>query len=137
MRIGLASTDWATRAPDDKGRPTWGGAGWYRLGLPGSHLRRFGFDVIEGTLVFDRAGGRFWVRPWPADGEEPRHEDVDLVVLQRWMFASVAVETETARRHGQIVVQDVDDDFWRTLEVERFDLSPADYLADLAHFLTP
>ena len=32
---------------------------------------------------------------------------------------------------------EVDDDFWRTLEVERFDLSPADYLADLEQFLSP
>ena len=32
---------------------------------------------------------------------------------------------------------EVDDDFWRTLEVERFDLAPADYLADLERFLRP
>jgi hypothetical protein len=32
---------------------------------------------------------------------------------------------------------EVDDDFWRTLEVERFDLPPADYLADLERFLRP
>jgi hypothetical protein len=31
---------------------------------------------------------------------------------------------------------DVDDDFWRTLEVERFSLSPADYLTDLEQFLS-
>jgi hypothetical protein len=30
---------------------------------------------------------------------------------------------------------EVDDDFWRTLEVERFDLSPADYLAELTQSL--
>jgi hypothetical protein len=31
---------------------------------------------------------------------------------------------------------EVDDDFWRTLEVERFRLSPADYLANLEQFLS-
>jgi hypothetical protein len=31
---------------------------------------------------------------------------------------------------------DVDDDFWRTLEVERLSVSPADYLADLEQFLS-
>jgi hypothetical protein len=31
---------------------------------------------------------------------------------------------------------EVDDDFWRTLEIERFDVSPADYLADLQQCLT-
>jgi hypothetical protein len=35
----------------------------------------------------------------------------------------------------QAGADEVDDDFWRTLEVERFDLSPADYLADLERFV--
>jgi hypothetical protein len=33
-------------------------------------------------------------------------------------------------------VDEVDDDFWRTLEVERFNLSPADYLTALKQFLS-
>ena len=37
----------------------------------------------------------------------------------------------------QAGADEVDDDFWRTLEVERFDLSPVDYLADLERFLGP
>ena len=37
----------------------------------------------------------------------------------------------------QAGADEVDDDFWRTLEVERFDVSPADYLADLAQSLSP
>jgi hypothetical protein len=36
----------------------------------------------------------------------------------------------------QAGADEVDDDFWRTLEVERFDLSPADYLADLEQCLS-
>lgn len=36
----------------------------------------------------------------------------------------------------QAGADEVDDDFWRTLEVERFDRSPADYLADLEQFLS-
>ncbi len=32
---------------------------------------------------------------------------------------------------------EVDDDFWRTLEIDRFHLAPADYLADLAQSLSP
>ncbi len=36
----------------------------------------------------------------------------------------------------QAGADEVDDNFWRTLEVERFDLSPGDYLADLEQFLT-
>lgn len=113
MKIGMASTDWAVKALDAQGRPTWGGAGWYRLGLPGKALRGQGFDVVEGTLVWSASAKRFGVRPWPAADEEAVIVwDLDLVVLQRWMFASVAVETATARRSGQVIVQDVDDHFW-------------------------
>ena len=35
----------------------------------------------------------------------------------------------------QAGADELDDDFWRTLEVERFDASPADYLADLEQLL--
>ncbi len=37
----------------------------------------------------------------------------------------------------QAGADEVDDDFWRTLEVERFDLPPSGYLADLEQFLCP
>ena len=35
----------------------------------------------------------------------------------------------------QARADEADDDFWRTLEVERYDLSPADYLTDLERYL--
>jgi hypothetical protein len=35
----------------------------------------------------------------------------------------------------QAGADELDDDFWRTLEVERFDASPVDYLADLEQLL--
>lgn len=116
MRIGLASNDWAVRALDADGRPTWGGSGWARLGLPGRHLARLGLDVVEGTVVFDKRRGRFLVRTWPVFGQDENDPDlmvdVDLIVLQRWMFASIAVEAPTAIANGQAVVNDLDDHFW-------------------------
>ncbi len=117
MKIGLASRDWSSTALDVDGRRTWGGAGWYRLGLPGKYLRRDGLDVVEGSLTWSNDLKVFGVREWPTYGQaedDPGliHWDVDLIVLQRWMFASVAIETATARRSGQVVVQDVDDHFW-------------------------
>lgn len=108
MKLGLASTDWsfATEVP------SWGGAGWYRLGLPSRHLGD-AFEVVEGTLAFSNDLGVFGVRSWPVGEEEAViHWDVDVIVLQRWMFASVAVETARAKAAGQVVVQDVDDHFW-------------------------
>lgn len=114
MKIGYATSDWAIRALDESGRPTYGGAGWYRCGLPARHLRDdLGFDVVEGSLAWSRDLKVFGVREWPTGGDEVViHWDVDLVVLQRWMFASVAVESPSARASGQVIVQDVDDNFW-------------------------
>lgn len=117
MRIGFASADWATKALDPlTERPSYGGAGWYRCGLPARELRARGWDVFEGTLIFHKESGTFGVREWPTHDPEaedaPFQVDLDLIVLQRWMFASVAAETGTARANGQVIVQDVDDHFW-------------------------
>lgn len=117
MRIGFATTDWSRSIHDpETGTPSYGGAGWARCGLIARTLKARGWDVAEGTLVWDRASGRFFVRPWrPGDYQTSRDGDfvdVDLIVLQRWMFASVAAETSTAQGNGQVVVNDVDDHFW-------------------------
>lgn len=109
MKIGFATADWGNLQE----RPGYGGAGWARIGLPAKFLRQAGLDVVEGTLIFNKATKTFGVRCWPEPGEEAvLHGDIDLVVLQRWMFASVAVETASARRKGQVVVNDLDDHFW-------------------------
>lgn len=113
MKVGFATADWAVSGP---GRPTYGGSGWARMGLPARHLAEAGMDVVEGTLVWSDQVGQFLVRTWPEEGQDEKDpalfQIVDLIVLQRWMFASVAVETETAKRNGQVVVNDVDDHFW-------------------------
>lgn len=108
MKIGFASNDWAMKSHEPlTGHPTWGGAGWARCGLPARFLRAAGHDVVEGTLVFRKSVGRFYVRDW-----EGGHHDVDLLVMQRWMFASISVELPQAISSGQVVVNDVDDHFW-------------------------
>ena len=117
MKIGFASSDWAVSVIDPAtDRPSWGGAGWARCGLPAKALRGQGFDVVEGTLVWDKRAEVFGVREWPRASEPEDaavlHSDVDLIVLQRWMFASVAVESRTARANGQVIVNDLDDHFW-------------------------
>lgn len=108
MKLGLATSDWsfATEVP------SMGGAGWYRLGLPGRHLVDT-FQVVAGTLAFDQRSGVFGVRAWPEHPEgEATIEVPDVIVLQRWMFASIVEETRVAKAAGQVVVQDVDDNFW-------------------------
>lgn len=56
------------------------------------------------------------------------------VVLRRVWHEGEPGATSWAVQAG---ADEVDDDFWRTLEVERFNLWPADYLADLEQFLRP
>lgn len=109
-RIGFATTDWAVRAetgPD--GAPGLGGAGHYRVGLPAAYLAGLDdFEVYVGTLLADQQGVRgMGVRTW-LDGDA---WDLDIIVLQRWMFASIERDTVMARANGQVVVNDVDDWF--------------------------
>lgn len=115
MKIGFATADWSRILGPD-GKPTYGGSGWARIGLPARHLRAMGLDVVEGTLVWSAEAGVFLVRQWPGydlDAQDPTlYALPDLIVLQRWMFASVAVETRTAQANGQVVVNDLDDHFW-------------------------
>ena len=56
------------------------------------------------------------------------------VLLRRVWHEGAPGATSWAVQAG---ADEVDDDFWRTLEVERFDLSPADYLAALEQCLIP
>jgi hypothetical protein len=61
------------------------------------------------------------------------HEWSLRVFLRRVWHEGEPGATSWAVEEG---VDDVDDDFWRTLEVERFSVSPPDYLANLAQFLS-
>lgn len=56
------------------------------------------------------------------------------VFLRRVWHEGRPGATSWAAQHG---APEVDDDFWRTLEVERFDIAPADCLTDLERFVRP
>lgn len=117
MRIGFATADWAVRAMDRQGNPSYGGAGWARMGLPAKYLGEE-FEVAEGALAFDPASHRFLVRRMTRRdpfGKAVELEDlaaVDVIVLQRWMLPEAEEHTIDAIRHGQVVLNDVDDHFW-------------------------
>jgi hypothetical protein len=61
------------------------------------------------------------------------HEWSLRVFLRRVWHEGEPGATSWAVEEG---ADDVDEDFWRTLEVERFSVSPADYLASLEQFLS-
>lgn len=112
MKIGYALNDWAMKALDDDGRPTFGGSGWARCGLPAKYLAAAGHDVVCGTLVAD--GLKLGVAEWGPDARpvEPFHYDFDILILQRWMFGDIADRIEAMKANGQVVVNDLDDWFW-------------------------
>lgn len=111
MILGFATNDWAPHILDDDGDPTPGGAGWARIVGPASYIARgTGHDVVVGTLSAAelRDGGyRLLVRDW-----QLVDHDVDVIVLQRWMNQDLPDIIESARKTGQIVVNDVDDHFF-------------------------
>lgn len=108
MRIGFACGDWGTRAVDEEGKPTLGGSGWYRSGLPSDYLKRNGHDTVLGTLIKHSKTGEFGVVTWDSE----LHFDFEIIVMQRWMNTGLADEMRTARAmHGQRFVNDVDDHY--------------------------
>jgi hypothetical protein len=111
MRIGFATMDWSTIL-DATGKPTPGGSGWYRAHLPHRALIDAGVDSCLGRLLFNQKHGRFGVREWGAEDGSSDHWDCDIIVLQRWMIDGLWDDMLTARRSGQIVINDVDDWFF-------------------------
>lgn len=109
MRVGAATADWAINAPwTDDGAPTLGGSGWYRIGQPLRLLRREGDEIEVGRLAQTQEG-LLAVSPWQED-RDPLVPEV--ILLQRWMLDDVQHAIGVAVANGQVVVQDVDDDFW-------------------------
>lgn len=112
MKIGFATADWSLGNTDEIGRPTLGGAGWARIGLPakaiGEHTEH---ETVVGVLVDN--GSVLGVMEWSIDGEDPEvHFDCEIVVVQRYMNHNLPPAIEKAKANGQIVINDVDDWFW-------------------------
>lgn len=108
MKVGFATADWALSALDRRGHPTLGGSGHYRSGLPAAWTREnTGAEVVVGRLFANRSSGRFGVMEW----NETPHHDVDVLVMQRWMNDDIAERIRLARSRGQVVVNDVDDNW--------------------------
>jgi hypothetical protein len=121
--VGFCTMDWSTILDPVTNQPTPGGSGWYRAHLPYRALKDAGLTTHFGRLIFSPTHGRFGVREWSmgADGEwtsdttsNPDHDhwNCDVIVMQRWMIDGLAEDIVTARRSGQVVVQDVDDWFF-------------------------
>lgn len=108
MRLGIASADRISKERSTDGKSHWGGAGWVRLGQYATHLTAHGFDVVVGTLTWNRT--HFSIAPENSDGTTL--QDVDIVYVQRLMHNTLAEHIRKARATGQIVVNDLDDWYW-------------------------
>lgn len=108
IKLGIASGDRisATRSPD--GKAHWGGAGWVRLGQYADLLTDHGFEVVVGTLVWNRT--HFSINPSEQVGGEL--VDVDIIYMQRLMHDTLTSHIKQAKAVGQIVLNDLDDWYW-------------------------
>lgn len=102
-RVGVVTTDWSGTLPSPAGGMAMGGAGWVRFGQL-AHLSKH--HVVIGRLV--NGGGTLGVVGW----DRQTYFDCDVVFVQRYMDDWLPDAIATARRNGQVVVNDVDDWFW-------------------------
>lgn len=111
-KIGWFSTDFSFQeAPNDpqrRKRLMWGGTYHYRMAIPAGELHRHEYECVLSPNIDARADG--WLRVMSVD--HTWHDDCDIVVFQRWMHKDGAAMARKARAAGQIIINDVDDQFW-------------------------
>lgn len=100
------SLDWSD-IKDRAGHPTPGGAGWYRCAIPAKYLAQNGIQTVYGPNVRAKRDGHFVVVDW----DQVEHDDLDVIVIQRWMQANAAPAIKRAVASGQVIVNDVDDHY--------------------------
>lgn len=105
MIIGVASADHlrADRSPD--GLEHWGGAGWARIGQYLPFYRAAGHTVVCGVM-WKQSDGLY------VEDAEGTHTRPDVLIMQRLMLEGVPSAIRWGQKHGQIIVNDVDDFYW-------------------------
>jgi glycosyltransferase involved in cell wall biosynthesis len=102
-KVGLASSDWSQSVFDYRGLPVQGGAGWIRFGQMAQAMRNH--------LILGRAQpilGRLAVET----PDSVLHQDISVVILQRYMEKNISNFITKSRDFGIPVINDVDDWFW-------------------------
>jgi glycosyltransferase involved in cell wall biosynthesis len=122
LKIAAWSSDWLSEpVPDpdksaftgkqefkDQRQMIFGGTYYYRLAMPVMELVKHGYESILTWQIDVASDGH--LRVMNTVGEWI--EDCDLVVLQRHMGRGMDDVIRRARATGQIVINDLDDDFW-------------------------
>lgn len=139
-KIGSFSVDWTFKPnPDGTQNATINAANYWRMFLPARELMTQGdYEVIPSFNIESAEDGHLRVQA--PHGEW--HDDCDIVILQRWMKKGFARDAKRAMATGQVLVYDVDDNYWAlpktniayeyTDPVKYKDFNRAEYLKNLA-----
>lgn len=123
MKIGVFSTDWQFRPAPDLDRSCdgkivdhrtrklarYGGCFYYRCAMPYHELAKNGYEVVLSWAFETAPDGH--IRVLDALGQE-WHDDCDVIVFQRWMRDNGPQIAADARAAGQVIINDIDDQFW-------------------------
>jgi hypothetical protein len=102
-RIGIFSAEWCAGPQINLG-----GSDYWRLALPAAKLYEHGWDVKFARNLAETPGGRLAIQTVEGDWIADR----DVIVIQRWMGEGTAERILRAREQGQVIVNEVDDDYW-------------------------
>ena len=105
MKVGFATADWSHSIVEEDNVPAMGGSGWIRIGQYSPHL---GMDHVIGVLVYHKKEQIFGV----TDPKGKHHLDCDIIYMQRWMLKGIPESVRSAKKSGQIIVNDLDDWYW-------------------------
>lgn len=107
--IAFFSTDWRfDPLPGQKVMCSWGGTMHYRMILPGRELEKHGWNVVFTPSMKAAPDGHLRVLgAWDSQWHDP-----DVIVIQRWMGANGVDLARRAQAAGQVIVNDIDDNFW-------------------------
>ena len=105
MLIGSFSVDWFYN--QDAGVASMGACCYHRIVMPLRELRKHGYETVLGLMFRQHPDGHIQV----AEGDGV-WVDPDIVIFQRWMGREGPDLVRRARACGQIVINEIDDDFW-------------------------
>jgi hypothetical protein len=101
-KVGIYSSQWQVY-----GRIKFGASDYWRLVLPGMELARNGWEIVPARMIHQWKDGTLVLQ----DERGYLHGDCEIIVWQRYMGDTVDI-IHRAQAAGQVIVQDVDDNFW-------------------------